>query len=151
MVRRKAEASELPPSERRAFYGRFSRETRLPALEALAKRHKATVAELRVPRQASWAEFIEQRALSGDPDARQMLAEMVPAPPLHDPGPISERSHQRPNSPKPYGDRLLPMKDGTGMQSTTLTAIREDPASKPYEPDIVALLTLLKKRKDRSK
>lgn len=151
MVRRKAEASELPPSKRRAFYGRFSRETRLPTLEALAKRHRAAVAELRVPRQAAWAEFIEQRALSGDPDARQVLAEMAPAPPPPPvKAPVTERSHRPRKSLSHGAGEPLATRAVNGPQPATPTAIREEPANPPEEVDIAVQLALLGERKDKS-
>ncbi|HEX8481137.1 MAG TPA: relaxase/mobilization nuclease domain-containing protein [Allosphingosinicella sp.] len=148
MVRRKAEASELPASERRAFYGRFSRETSLPTLEALATRHRAAVAELRVPRQATWAEFIEQRALSGDPDARQVLAEMVPAPPVK--VTATERSQRPRKSLSHDAGEQLATRAVNGPQPATPTAIREVPANPSEEVDIAVQLALLGERKDKS-
>ena len=66
MRRRKAKASELLPSQRRAFYARFSREVSGPELAQLNDRHKQAAHNLARARAPSWIEFVGMCAAADD-------------------------------------------------------------------------------------
>jgi hypothetical protein len=73
MKRRKAEASELPPSSRREFYSRFSCDVRAPELADIVNRHRAERLPLRRTRMPAWHQFIRDRAEAGCPKATSEL------------------------------------------------------------------------------
>lgn len=81
MKRRKAEASKLPPSERREFYSSYSREVRARELADLAKRHRAERLPLRRKKMPTWHQFITARAVAGCRKASSVLPAMRPIQP----------------------------------------------------------------------
>ncbi|MBX7532936.1 relaxase/mobilization nuclease domain-containing protein [Qipengyuania sp. 1XM1-15A] len=78
MKQRKNEAIRLKPSERRAFYSRFSQQVRKRELAELEARHRVERSPLRRRRMPTWHQFIAARADAGCQKAGAVLAAMRP-------------------------------------------------------------------------